>query len=81
MQERTQNRVYSPKFKISFVEGLRNNNLALFEAIHKCFDASVNPNNIKNGSEYLEEVIDGLMKERKDRKVLMTPKVVDHETW
>lgn len=79
MQERTQNRVYSPKFKISFVEGLRNNNLALFEAIRKCFDASVKPNNIKTGSEYLEEGIDGLMKERRDRKVLTTPKEVDYK--
>lgn len=80
MQNQTRkNRVYSPEFKIGLVEDLRNNNLGLFEAIRKYFDESIKPQNIvktiKNWERiYLEEGAEGLMKERRGRTRIESPK-------
>lgn len=73
------NRVYSPEFKIGLVEDLRNNNLGLFEAIRKYFDESIKPQNIvktiKNWERiYLEEGAEGLMKERRGKTSIDSPK-------
>lgn len=80
MRNRTRkNRVYSPKFKIGLIEDLRNNNLGIFEAIHKYFDESVKPQNIVNTIKnweriYLEEGAEGLMKERRGKTSIDSPK-------
>lgn len=70
-KKRRKNKVYTAEFKAMVVETMRINHLGLFETIER-FKLSSNPHNAKHmlrrwERTYLEEGIEGLMKERRGR--------------
>ncbi len=70
-KKRKPNKVYSVEYKVLVVETMRRENLGLFETIER-FELSNNPHNAKHmvrrwERTYLEEGVEGLMKERRGR--------------